>query len=143
MLDTNVVLGWLLFEDVACVAIGAAIITGELTWLASPPLRDELAHVLARGIARWPCDADAMLMRFDRHATLATPARSVDHRLRCTDEDDQKFIDLAIDLGAATLLSRDRAVLRLARRASAHGVTIITPDVWLDRERKRAAEAAL
>jgi hypothetical protein len=39
------------------------------------------------------------------------------------------FIDLALQLGGA-LLSRDRAVLKLARRARALGLTIATPEVW-------------
>ncbi len=143
MLDTNVVLGWLLFEDPSGVAIGEAIATGHVTWLASAPLRAELAYVLVRGISRWPCDVGAVLARFDRHATIATPHRSVVHRLKCTDGDDQKFIDLALDHGAFALLSRDRAVLRLARRAQCHGVTISTPDAWLAHQTKRAAEAAL
>ena len=41
--------------------------------------------------------------------------------MRCTDEDDQKFIDLALAARAVALLSADRAVLRLARRASRSG----------------------
>ena len=49
---------------------------------------------------------------------------------RCTDPDDQKFIDLALSLPGATLLSRDRAVLKLARRARPLGMTIVTPQAW-------------
>jgi len=50
--------------------------------------------------------------------------------LRCSDGDDQKFIDLAVASGAIWLISRDRAVLRLARRASAFGLAIVTPERW-------------
>ena len=51
-------------------------------------------------------------------------------RMRCTDADDQKFIDLALAARAVALLSADRAVLRLARRASAFGLVITTVAGW-------------
>ena len=50
--------------------------------------------------------------------------------LRCTDADDQKFIDLALGARAVALLSADRAVLRLARRASPFGLVISTVAGW-------------
>ena len=50
--------------------------------------------------------------------------------LRCSDIDDQKFIDLAVAARAVALLSADRAVLRLARRASAWGLAITTVERW-------------
>ena len=49
---------------------------------------------------------------------------------RCTDPDDQKFIDLALHSGAQWLLSRDRAVLKLAREARQRGLAIVAPHVW-------------
>ena len=39
-------------------------------------------------------------------------------------------LDLALQLGRCTLLSRDRAVLRLARRAAPWGVSILAPQRW-------------
>ena len=52
-------------------------------------------------------------------------------RLHCTDADDQKFIDLAIAKSAHTLVSRDKALLRLARKArDRHGVRICRPEAW-------------
>ncbi|MBX3622048.1 MAG: PIN domain-containing protein [Rhizobacter sp.] len=50
-------------------------------------------------------------------------------RLRCTDPDDQKFIDLAV-ANARWLVSRDRAVLKLARRAALFGLQVVSPDRW-------------
>ena len=49
------------------------------------------------------------------------------HHNRCTDPDDQKFLDLAIALGRC--MNRDRAVLKLARRRPL-GVTIVSPQHW-------------
>jgi predicted nucleic acid-binding protein len=50
--------------------------------------------------------------------------------LRCSDPDDQVFIDLAAEAGARWLLTHDRALLRLARRARALGVQIAQPQSW-------------
>ena len=63
-------------------------------------------------------------------------------RLRCSDPDDQMFIDLAMAHGANGLLTRDRAVLRLALRARSFGVLIATPEVWLQRLSGNAAISA-
>jgi len=51
-------------------------------------------------------------------------------RLICRDPDDQMFIDLAVEAKARWLISRDRAVLALAKRARAFGVEILTPEAW-------------
>lgn len=132
VLDTNVVLDWLLFGEPACRALAAAITAGRVQWLASAAMRGELQHVLGRGrfAAARLADAALILGAWDRWATPvpATPGRPMP--LRCSDPDDQKFIDLALETGAAALLSRDRAVLKLARRARPLGLQILTADAW-------------
>jgi predicted nucleic acid-binding protein len=50
--------------------------------------------------------------------------------MRCTDPDDQVFIDLALACKARWLLSKDRALLKLARRARALGLSIQPPASW-------------
>ena len=53
---------------------------------------------------------------------------------RCTDPDDQKFIELAVAAGALALVSKDRAVLKLSRLC-APVFRIMTPAEavhWLD-----------
>ena len=84
--------------------------------------------MLGRGIAS-PRAGDPERVRagWERWAIVveATGFRSPPG-LRCTDADDQKFIDLALHFGAAALLSRDRAVLRLARRAATLGLSIVS-----------------
>ena len=132
VLDTNVVLGWLLFRDPACAALDEALTSGRAIWVASIAMHDELAHVLARGtLSSWQPDLDAIVAARERWAhTVAPLSTPTPARLRCTDPDDQKFIDLALQLGSASLLSRDRAVLKLARRAREAGVSILTPEAW-------------
>lgn len=133
VLDTNVVLDWLVFRNPGCVALAAAIVAGKLRWVATPAMRDELAHVLARGhLDTWAPDLASIRAHWDRHCTeLPTPAPAgPPGQLRCSDHDDQKFIDLALAYNARWLLSRDRAVLKLTRRLREHGIDTLPPDRW-------------
>ncbi len=127
VLDTNVVLDWLLFGEPAVATLAQAIAAGRLRWIVTAPMREELAHVLARGLAAARgADAATLLAAWDRHAALH-PVPPSQRMLRVTDPDDQKFVDLALGTGARWLVSRDRAVLKLARRAATVGVAIGTP----------------
>lgn len=132
VLDTNVVLDWLYFADPGCESLALALRSRQVRWIATAAMRDEIEHVLKRGIgARRPVDSTAVLEGWDRWALMATPTDGpLSATLRCTDPDDQKFIDLALRAGAASLLTRDRAVLKLARRARAHGLQIQTTLAW-------------
>jgi predicted nucleic acid-binding protein len=49
VLDTNVVLDWLLFNDPSVAKLAAAVVGGRVRWLATAAMRDELTHVLGRG----------------------------------------------------------------------------------------------
>lgn len=133
VIDTQAVLDWCYFKSPICAAWATAHGQGAWHWVASPPMRDELTHVLARGFgAQWLGDVGAVLDAFDRCAELIPqPTLSLAQPLRCSDTADQKFIDLAIATGARWLVSRDRAVLKLGRRALArHGLQIVRPMDW-------------
>lgn len=138
ILDTNVVLDWLVFRNPVCAALAAAIVAGKLRWIATRAMRDELAHVLARGhLDVWAPDPASLWAHWDLHCTeMATPAPTgPSARLRCSDPDDQKFIDLAVACRARWLLSNDRAVLKLARRLRKQDVDALAPDRWAMPER--------
>ncbi len=133
VLDTNVVLDWLLFNDPSAAHFASAIAKRELRWVASLAMRDELAVVLGRGLAQARnADATAVLAAWDAHVTLVEEASALPAALglQCSDPDDQKFLDLAHAEGACWLLSRDRAVLKLARRAAHVGLRIAVPEGW-------------
>ncbi len=50
----------------------------------------------------------------------------------CSDRDDQKFLELARDAQAAVLVTKDKALLKLARRTAKAGMfRILTPQAWL------------
>lgn len=130
VLDTNAALDWLVFRDPATGALGHAVEAGRLRWLASPAMRCEFDQVLGRPAlaARQPRH-DAATGAWARHATL-TAAEPPPGPLTCTDPDDQVFIDFALQHRATWLLTRDRALLALAKRARPWGLSVLTPADW-------------
>jgi len=126
VLDTNIVLDLFVFKDKAAEALKTAITNKEVTWLATDAMRDELACVLAyeqmnARLAAAQESAPSVLEMFDTHATIVATAKPCIHK--CRDEDDQKFIDLAVAHGAR-LLSKDKAVLALRRKLAALAVEV-------------------
>jgi uncharacterized protein len=131
VLDTNTVLDWLVFHDPATAALAAAIKAGAVRWLACQRMRDELERTLAyANLAKWQPDPVHVLAVFDQHAQLRPHPASAPTTPRCTDSDDQVFIDLALATGAQCLLTHDRALLKLVRRARALGLRIVKPADW-------------
>jgi len=133
VLDTNVVLDWLVFGDPRCRAVIDAIEARQVQWITTDAMGDELASVLARPFRSGrTLDADAVWGAWQRWAVIvsAPKAASLARNLSCTDPDDQMFVDLAVAIGARWLLTRDRALLALARRALAFGVAVLRPDDW-------------
>jgi len=94
-------------------------------------MRDEVEHVLGRGVAAaWRPDRRRIAAAFERWAEMIEPVAAPGPLLRCRDPDDQMFIDLALSARAQWLVTRDRALLVLARRARLRGVTVIRPVDW-------------
>lgn len=133
VIDTQVVMDWLVFRDARVQALTAAVTSGRLRWLVAPAMRDEIRHVLGRGVAAsYAPDLAFIEAQFDAHALAVDPVppQPLAGRLVCRDPDDQKFIDLALAAGARWLISRDKAVLALAKRARLRGLVIVTPERW-------------
>jgi putative PIN family toxin of toxin-antitoxin system len=129
VLDTNVVLDWMVFRDSRLTPLAQAIESGQLRWLGSPRMRDELAHVLGRSMFdTWTHDPQQVLTSVD--ALVNSCPEPPICSLTCRDKDDQVFIDLALAQRTTWLFTRDKALLRLARLARAHGTTICPPSGW-------------
>lgn len=124
VVDTNVVLDLLVFPDPAAAPLRAAVADGALCWVATVPMREELARVLhypklAPRLAFYGRSAFEVLAAFDTRARLVPIAPKAG--VTCRDPDDQKFVDLAV-AHRAMLLSKDHAVLCLKKRLLALGV---------------------
>ncbi len=128
VLDTNVVLDLLVFEDRHCGKLCTALATGRARWHATPRMRAEFELVLARpSFARWNKHRARAAAWWENWATMIEPLDPSSASLRCRDPDDQMFLDLATLLGPCCLLSRDTEVLRMKRPAAQFGVHIATP----------------
>lgn len=126
VIDTNIALDLLVFGDPACVPLQTALDAGELRWLATAAMRDELARVLGYPkivprLAYYRRTPAAVLADFDRQTQRVEPAPRA--TVVCKDPDDQIFIDLAV-AHRAPLRSKDRAVRVLRKRLAALGVDV-------------------
>ena len=83
---------------------------------------------LAARLLKQQQTASQLLALWDAQVQLQPVATKAPYT--CKDADDQKFIDLAVAVGAHLLFSKDRALLALARPAVAHGVRVLTPAQW-------------
>lgn len=136
VLDTQVWLDWLHFDDPRCVVLAERHAAGAVELIADPDARDEWQRVL--GYPTFALDTAAragLLAAFDRKAVLQARAAPMTGLPRCRDPDDQKFIDLAVRCAASLILSRDRSLLMLDRRLRReHGIAVLEPQAlkaWL------------
>jgi putative PIN family toxin of toxin-antitoxin system len=122
VLDTNIILDLFVFNDPDLAALKPALLAGlenkQLNWIATQDMRIELERVLTYPkimprMAFYQIAAADVLAKFDRLTTLVEPAPKA--KWICKDPDDQRFIDLAVQ-HKATLLSKDQAVLCMAKR---------------------------
>jgi len=128
VIDTQLLLDWLVFADPAAQAWAARVEAGEIQWIACPAMRREFAHMARHPrFARWQPDSERVLSIFDRRAELLDDPDTSHPLLRCRDADDQVFIDLALLHRAHRLFTRDKALLALARRARPLGLEILKP----------------
>ncbi len=123
VVDTNVVLDLWVFLDPGAAKITAATHSLEWRWIASQPMRDELARVLdyphiSARLQRNGITGLQVLAQYDAQVLLVACAPQAS--AICRDPDDQKFIDLAV-LHAATLVSKDKAVLALKKKMTRLG----------------------
>jgi putative PIN family toxin of toxin-antitoxin system len=133
VLDTNIVLDLFIFSDPATLPLRAALEAKSLRWIATQVMRDELERVLAYThiIPRmqfYGVTAQDVLAHFDAHVEWVDVAPKA--RYVCKDADDQKFIDLAV-AHQTLLLSKDKAVLTMAKRLRSLGVVATTAYVAL------------
>lgn len=134
VLDTNVCLDLFVFRDPRWQSLLDAMQAGAVETVTRADCRMEWTLVLA--YAKLGLDdaaQQAALAEFDRWITLVEP---LDHGAAlplCKDKDDQKFLEVAAASGAAVLVSKDKALLKLARRTRKLGLfEILTPAQWVD-----------
>jgi len=150
VLDTNVVLDLLHFDDATARPLRHALEDGRVRCVVSDATLDEWRRVLT--YPEFALDAARQAALFERYRSLSVPepvsaVAGLPHKgtpihdglsypsgwtpvwsrmPRCSDPDDQKFIELAAAAHAQGLVSKDRAVLKLRRRCVPY-FRIMTP----------------
>ena len=123
ILDTNIILDTFVFNDPAAKPLRDRLQSGNLQWIATAPMREELERVLAypkivKRLEYYQLQADYVMGQFDRLVQTVEVAAKAP--IVCKDPDDQKFIDLAV-AHQALVLSKDNAVLCMKKRLLALG----------------------
>lgn len=141
MLDTNAWLDVIVFRDARAAALVAAMRAGDVVAVIDDACRAEWQRVL---------DYPALALDPDRRTAIDAEFERLAHRVdttalphplpRCADPDDQKFLELALASNARWLVTRDRALLALARRTARAGwFGIVEPERWTLRQDARSS----
>jgi putative PIN family toxin of toxin-antitoxin system len=134
VLDTNVVLDWLVFEVPALEPLRAGVRDGTVAVATNAQAVEELRRVLVYPQFKLEADAPEAVLRDylsqTSHASIPEhdalePEALPEKFPRCHDPDDDKFLALAYHAKADLLVSKDKAVLKLRRRAPAFGFRIV------------------
>lgn len=132
VLDTNTVMALWFFRDPGLTALHAALDGPRYAPWCRDDALEELRRVLGYrqfGIAA--DEQDRILAGYRARVALTLPPDPAggDPLPLCRDRDDQKFLEISRDAAAAYLLTRDKALLRLARhRLVRERFAILTPE---------------
>ena len=136
VLDTNVLLDLFVFRDPRWAGLLDALANGAIHCVTRADCRAEWLHVLH--YPHLPLDDEkraAAIAECDRLIQLSDDTAAPAVLPVCSDRDDQKFLELARDVHAAVLVTKDKALLKLARRTVKAGMfRILTPQAWLQEQ---------
>jgi len=120
VLDTNVWLDWLVFDDPSVAPIKAAVAENRAEVFIDAACEAELERALGYDLGRK--FTLAVARRID------SPVPEAERALlpACRDPDDQKFLEAALNSRADFLVTKDRALLDLAHRVARF--RILTPE---------------
>ncbi len=136
VIDTNVCLDLFVFQDPRWISLLTALQTRSIEAVTRKDCRTEWLKVLE--YPHLPLNVESRLFAAAEFDALITyiegetlsPRSDVPLPL-CRDPDDQKFLELARDACAETLITKDKALLKLASRTARAGLfQIITPEKW-------------
>jgi putative PIN family toxin of toxin-antitoxin system len=129
VVDTNVWLDIFHFRDGESQPLAAALDSPHWLAVRCQQTDAELAAVLGREqFSSSPAQREGLAdrLRAWQAQTLQFALRE-QAPCRCRDPHDQKFLDLAFAAQAAVLLTNDKALLALKRKALRFGLAILTP----------------
>jgi putative PIN family toxin of toxin-antitoxin system len=135
VLDTNVCLDLFVFRDPRWTGLLQAMRDGRVQAVTRTDCRMEWQRVL--DYPHLKVDAaqkSGLIDEFDALISCVEPPAAPDmiKLPQCTDRDDQKFLELALQIRADLLITKDKALLKLARKTARAGLfSIIPPQAWM------------
>ncbi len=136
VLDTNTVLALWMFRDPALEKLRDWIEAGNCRLYSREDALEELRRVLA--YRQFGLTEEKQAQLHADYCGRLTPSPSLTNQApstcfvvipRCSDADDQKFLELACESAANLLLTRDKALLKLRRPIENRtGCRIVRPD---------------
>ncbi|OGB22890.1 MAG: putative toxin-antitoxin system toxin component, PIN family [Burkholderiales bacterium RIFCSPLOWO2_02_FULL_57_36] len=134
VLDTNVCLDLFVFRDPRWAELHVALKDGTVEAVTRSDCRMEWLLVLNYSHLRLDDESRTRIAaEFDSLITcIAADTLDSDMRLPvCSDPDDQKFLEICRDAKADVLITKDKALLKLARKTAKAGLFLIMPpDSW-------------
>ena len=131
VIDTNVLLGLWLFSEPSLSGLRVALDDGTVTAVRCAETDAEFAEVLARPDLLDVDPARQQLIMESWRCRALLTRLTASAQWICRDPLDQKFLDLAVSAGAGWLLTRDRDLLKLAKKARQSGLQIVAPERWV------------
>mgnify|MGYP000066257805 CR=1 FL=1 len=133
VLDTNVWLDWLVFDGNEVAGLKQARRDNAVEFVIDAACLEEVTRVLAYPeFALGEPAIAANLAAIGQLARFFAGAGTGTLLPRCTDPDDQKFLQLASAAKADALITRDKALLKLGGRTRrACGFSIDAPRDWV------------
>lgn len=136
VLDTNVCLDLFVFRDPRWTRLLDAMKTGQVVALTRDDCRKEWSIVLGYPHLKLD-DAARVQVTAEFDALISCQPLIVTEEAPvklpvCKDKDDQKFLELSRDVQADVLITKDKALLKLARKTRRDGLfAIMTPEAWM------------
>jgi putative PIN family toxin of toxin-antitoxin system len=135
VLDTNVCLDLFVFKDPRWLQIMAGLQNKEISAITSEDCREEWLAVL--NYEHLPINAEnreQIVSSFDQYILVEKNTTKQIKLPTCSDKDDQKFLETCRDADAKVLVTKDKALLKLARKIQNMNLFIIeTPEKFVAR----------
>lgn len=133
VLDTNVCLDLFVFQDPRWQALRNALENKQIDAVTREDCRNEWLHVLDYPhLPVTPEIKEKVIAEFDRLIRCIPVEECNTFGLPvCSDKDDQKFLETSLQIQASVLITKDKALLKLAKKTKKRGMfDILQPQAW-------------
>ena len=133
VIDTNVCLDLFVFNDPRWAKLLSGLKDGSIKAITREDCRQEwlavlhYPHLPINDVSR-----AQTISAFDELINCIAPSQKNILLPKCSDKDDQKFMEIACDAEVETLITKDKALLKLARKVKQAGYfSIVTPEQFV------------